>query len=105
LEPEEFTAVEASLREQWDPTNHIETLFQSVKEGMETLLQMDFTTKAECHKVFIKYVYIAIRDGGQFDAACIKWKALPEADRSKNKQCREYFEKKYKIFEASQNSL
>ena len=27
-EPEEITAVEATLREPWDPTNHIENLFQ-----------------------------------------------------------------------------
>jgi hypothetical protein len=29
-EPEEVTAVEATLREQWDPTNHIENPFQAV---------------------------------------------------------------------------
>jgi hypothetical protein len=37
--PEEVTAVEATLREQWDPTNHIDNLFQAIKEGTETLLQ------------------------------------------------------------------
>jgi hypothetical protein len=104
-EPEEVTAVEATLREQWDPTNHIENLFQAVKEGTETLLQMNAITKKECEKVFIKYVYIAISNSGQFDTACLKWKALPEADRSKNKQCRAYFERKYEIFESSQDSL
>jgi hypothetical protein len=30
-EPEEISAVEATLREPWDPTNHIENLFQAVK--------------------------------------------------------------------------
>jgi hypothetical protein len=30
---------------------------------------------------------------------------LPKADRSKTKQCRAYFEKKYDIFESSQDSL
>jgi hypothetical protein len=93
--PEEVTAVEASLREQWDPTNHIDDLFQAVKEGTETLLQMEFITRAECNKVFIKYVYTAIKDSGQFDTACIKWQALPVKDRKTNKQCRDYFGKKY----------
>ena len=32
-EPEEISAVEATLREEWDPTNHIQNLFQAVKEG------------------------------------------------------------------------
>jgi hypothetical protein len=63
-EPEEVTAVEATLREQWDPTNHIENLFQAVKEGTETLLQMNAITNDECHKVFIKYVNIAISNSG-----------------------------------------
>jgi hypothetical protein len=104
-EPEEVTAVEATLREQWDPTNHIENLFQAVKEGIETLYQMKAITKKESDTVFIKYVYIAISNSGQFDTACLKWKALPEADRSTNLQCCDYFEKKYDIFESSQNSL
>jgi hypothetical protein len=103
--PEEVTAVEASLREQWDPTNHIDNPFQAVKKGTETLLQMDFTTRSKCNKVFIKYVYTAVKESGQFNTACIKWKALPKGERSTNKQCREYFGKKYKVFEASQDSL
>jgi hypothetical protein len=37
--------------------------------------------------------------------ACLKWKALPEADSSKNIQCRAYFERKYELFESSQDSL
>jgi hypothetical protein len=37
---EEINAVEATLRDQWDPTNHIENLFQPVKKGTETLLLM-----------------------------------------------------------------
>jgi hypothetical protein len=30
-EPEEVTAVEATLREQWDPTNHIDNLVKERK--------------------------------------------------------------------------
>jgi hypothetical protein len=88
---EEINAVEATLRDQWDPTNHIENLFQAVKEGTETSLLMKAITKKECDKVFIKHVHTAISKSGQFDTACLKWTALPEADRSKNKQCRAYF--------------
>jgi hypothetical protein len=57
---------------------------------------MNAITKKECEIVFLKYVYTAISNSGQFDTACLKWKALPDADRSKNKQCRAYFERKYK---------
>jgi hypothetical protein len=69
----------------------------------ETLLLMKAITKKECDRVLIKYVYTATSNSGQFNTACLKWKALPEADRSKNKQCRAYFEKKYEIFESSQD--
>jgi hypothetical protein len=55
-EPEEISAVEETLREPWDPTNHIENLFQAVKEGTETLLQMKYvTSKTDSEKLFIKY--------------------------------------------------
>ena len=93
-EPEEISAVEATLREEWDPTNHIKNLFQSVKEGTEILLQMKYIDQAQCDMQFIKYVYAAIRNSGQFEEACIKWKALPAADRKTNKQCRTFFSKK-----------
>jgi hypothetical protein len=105
-EPEEITAVEATLREPWDPTNHIENLFQHVKEGTETLLQMKFiTSKSDCEKFFIKYVYQAIRETNQFEAVCIKWKSMPEKDKKTSKQCRAFFAKKYNIFNTTQNSL
>jgi hypothetical protein len=42
---EAINAVEATLREQWDPTNHIENLFESVKQGTETLPLMKAITK------------------------------------------------------------
>jgi hypothetical protein len=66
---------------------------------------MKAITKKDSDTLFIKYVYIAISNSGQFDTTCLKWKALPKADRSKNKQCRDYFERKYEIFESSQDSL
>jgi hypothetical protein len=66
---------------------------------------MKAVTQKESDTVFIKYVYIDISNSGQFDTACLKWKALPATDRSKTKQCRDYFERKYDIFESSQNSV
>jgi hypothetical protein len=81
-ESEEISAVEATLKEPWDPTNHIETLFQTVKEGTETLLLMKYiTSKTDCEKLFIKYAYAAIRNSGQFEKDCIKWKALADKDK------------------------
>jgi hypothetical protein len=102
---EEMNAVEATLREQWDPTNHIENLFQSVKEGTDTLLLMKAINNKEWDKTFIKYVYTTISNSGQFDTACLKWSALPIKDRLTTKQCRAYFDKKYDTFEALQDSL
>jgi hypothetical protein len=66
---------------------------------------MKAVNKKECDKTFIKYVYTAISNSDQFDTACLIWSALPKADRSKTKQCRAYFDKKYDIFESSQDSL
>jgi uncharacterized membrane protein YgcG len=102
---EEMNAVEATLREQWYPTNHIENPFQTVKEGTDTLLLMKAINDKEWDKTFIRYVYTAISNSGQFDTACLKWSALPKKDRSTTKQCRAYFDKKYDTFEASQDSL
>jgi hypothetical protein len=102
---EEMNAVEATLREQWDPTNYIENMFESVKQGTDTLLLMKSIGTKEWDKTFIKYAYSAISNSGQFDTACLKWAALPLKDRSTTKQCRAYFDKKYDTFEASQDSL
>jgi hypothetical protein len=68
---EEMNAVKATLREQWDPTNHIENLFQSVKQGTDTLLLMKSISTKEWDKTFIKYAYSAISNSGQFDNACL----------------------------------
>jgi hypothetical protein len=105
-EPEEISAVEATLREPWDPTNHIENLFQAVKEGTETLLLMKYvTSKTDCEKRFIKYAYAAIQNSGQFEKDCIKWKALSDKDKKTSKQCRTFFGKSYNIYNTLQNSL
>jgi hypothetical protein len=60
-----MNAVEATLREQWDPTNHIENLFQSVKVGTDTLFLMKTINNKEWDKTFIKHVYTAISNSGQ----------------------------------------
>jgi hypothetical protein len=56
-------------------------------------------------RAFTKFVYNAIRGSGQLKGACIKWKALPENDRSTIAQIRTFFSPKYDIFDAQQNSL
>jgi hypothetical protein len=104
-EPEEVASLEIELREPWDANNHIENLFQSIKEGCETLIRMNATTIAGIDRTFIKYVYNAIRGSGQFEWACIKWKALPEIGRQTIAQIRTFFSRKYDIFDAQQNSL
>jgi hypothetical protein len=47
--------------------------------------------------------YAAIRNSGQFEKDCIKWKALPDKDKKTSKQCWTFFGKSYNIY--SQNSL
>jgi hypothetical protein len=63
------------------------------------------TSKTDCENLFIKYAYAAIRNSGQFEKDCIKWKALPDKDKKTNKQCRTFFGKSYNIYNTSQNSL
>jgi hypothetical protein len=103
-EPEEVASLETELREPWDANNHIENLFQSIKEGCKTLIRMNAIVVADVDRTFIKYVYNAIRGSGQFEGACIKWKALTENDRSTIAQIRIFFSRKYDIFDAQQNS-
>jgi hypothetical protein len=86
-EPEEIELQEATLRLEWDPNNHIENVFQSVKVGVETLFQMDaITSNNNMGKKCVKYVYSAIWGSGQLESAFIKWKALPAADRATMRQ-------------------
>jgi hypothetical protein len=100
-EPEEIDLQEATLWSEWDPTNHIENLFQSVKEGaLETLYQMDAVASTDISKTCVKYDYSAIRGSGQFESACIKWKALPAADRATMGQIKTFFAKKYDVYDA-----
>ena len=61
--------MEATLQEEWNPENHIENLFQSVKEGVNTSRQMDAVSTADISKTCMKYVYLAIRGTKQFEQA------------------------------------
>jgi hypothetical protein len=90
-EPEEVASLETGLREPWDANNHIENLFQSIKEGCETQITMNAIVVADVDRTFIKYVYTAIQGSGQFEGACIKWKALTENDRQTIAQIRTFF--------------
>jgi hypothetical protein len=60
---------------------------------------------ADVDRTFIRYVYNAIRGSGQFEGACIKWKALPENERQTIAHIRTFFSRKYDIFDAKQNLL
>jgi hypothetical protein len=55
-EPEEIDSQETTLRAEWDPTNHIENLFQSVKEGVETLHAMEAVANKDISKTSVKYI-------------------------------------------------
>jgi hypothetical protein len=59
--PEEVASLETVLREPYDDNNHIENLFQSIKEGCETLIRMNAIVIADVDRTFIKYVNNAIR--------------------------------------------
>jgi hypothetical protein len=104
-EPEEVLAQEQLLQKDWDPNNHIESLFDSVKKGVETLLQMDAIDFNNMDKTSVEYIYNAIRSTGQFDPACFKWKALPPDERATLRQIRTYFGSKYKVYDTQRKSL
>jgi hypothetical protein len=55
-------------------------LFDSVKLGVETLLEMGAIESEDCDRTCVHYIYNVIRKTGQFDPACFKWKALPPDD-------------------------
>jgi hypothetical protein len=63
------------------------------------------TTKTDCEKLFIKYAYAAIRNSGQFEKDCFKWKALADKNKATSKQCQTFFGKSYNTYNTSQNSL
>jgi uncharacterized membrane protein YgcG len=76
-----------------------------VKEGVETLYAIEAIANTDISKTCVKYVYSAIRGSGQFEAACIKWKALPATERATMHQIRTFFGKKYDAYNAQTNSL
>jgi hypothetical protein len=51
--PEEVASLETTLKEPWDTNNHIEILFQSIKEGCETLIRMNAIAIADVDSVII----------------------------------------------------
>jgi hypothetical protein len=111
-EPEEVALQKEELRAKWDPNNHIKNLFQSVKEGCETLVAMKSIVLLEMDKTFCEYTYNAIKNSGQFESACIKWKALDTANQllpvpvpATALAMREFFTKKYDVFDANNDSL
>jgi hypothetical protein len=42
---------------EWDPTNHIENLFESVKEGVEKLYAMDAIANKDISKTCVSIFY------------------------------------------------
>jgi hypothetical protein len=66
---------------------------------------MNATVIADVNRTYVKYAYNTIRGSGQFEGACIKWKALPENDRQTIAQIWTFFSRKYDIFDAQQSSL
>jgi hypothetical protein len=56
---------EAILSEDWDVSNHMGNLFDTIKDGVETLLEMKAIEGREMNKIFVRYVYRAIRRSGQ----------------------------------------
>jgi hypothetical protein len=106
-EPEEVAQQKEELRAKWDPNNHIENLFQSVKEGWETLVAMKSIVLLDMDKTFCEYTYNATKNSGQFESACIKWKALDTANQllpipvpATALAMREFFTTKYDVFDA-----
>jgi hypothetical protein len=85
-EPEETMEQQQSLLSKWDTNNHIHEFFDSVKLGVETLLEMGAIESEDCNRTCVHYIYIAIRKTGQFDPACFKWKALPPDERATIRQ-------------------
>ena len=76
MTPEERTVVKKTIKEPWDPTQHIKTLYNQVKEGLETLADMRNNVGFQ-QEEFIEPGYMAIQQTGQFLKACERWKKLP----------------------------
>jgi hypothetical protein len=105
-EPEEIMEQQQSLLSEWDTNNHIHDLFDSVKLGVETLLEMGAIESEDCDRTCVHYIYNVIRKTGQFDPACFKWKALPPDERATLRQIKTYSGDKYKVvYDAQRLSL
>jgi hypothetical protein len=94
-----------SLLTERDTNNHIHDLFDSVKLGVETLLEMGAIESEDCDRTCVHYIYNVIRKTRQFDPACFKWKALPSNERATLRQIKTYFGDKYKVYDTQWLSL
>jgi hypothetical protein len=59
-EEEEIELQEALLSEDRDVNNHMDNLFDTMKDGVDTLLVMKAIEGREVNKIFVRYVYRAI---------------------------------------------
>jgi hypothetical protein len=103
-EPEEITEQQQSLLTEWDTNNHIHDLFDTIKLGVETLLEMGAIKSEDSDRTCVHYIYNVTRKTGQFNPACFKWKALPPDERATLGQIKTYFGDKYPLIGARANA-
>lgn len=102
--PEERREVVKQLEEQWDPNEHIEHLFDRIKDLLEELADMRGTPTYTAED-FVEYTYMSIKMSRQFDKDCEKWKNKPAADRATEAQCRTFFRERFTLFDAQRDSM
>ena len=71
--PEERANMRRLSEAPWDPNQHIETLYDSLKTNLETLAEMKNDVPYPTVD-FIETGYMAVRQTKQFTKACSYWK-------------------------------
>ena len=102
--PEERTNIKLALQEKWNPAEDIAIMFNRNKELLESLADMQ-GNNTYTDEDLIEYTYMDIKNTGEFNTDCEKWKQLPEDECNTEELCREYFLKRYNEFDSKQGSL
>ena len=98
-EPEDNRIVEDMLREEWDPGDHISTLWAQMQRKLRLFAVIERgpgSTYTDTE--FIKYTYLTIEATKEFTEDCEKWKHQIPGLRNTEAQLKTYFSKAYVLY-------
>ena len=97
-EPEDNRIVEDMLREEWDPGEHISTLWAKMQRKFRLFAVIERGPGSTyTDREFVKYTYLTIEATKEFTEDCEKWKLRILGMRNTEAQLKAHFSKAYNL--------